>query len=605
MVTAAKSRPKTQARPRREKTTSENLAKDCYVKRHFEKTQCNGNSLSCKPPVCIGKTPFVTHNIDINGKALRFGWCVLAVIVFGLVITVRIRLLRIPLERDEGEYAYAGQLMLQGIPPYKLAYNMKFPGTYAAYAVIMLVFGQTILGIHLGLLLVNAATIALIFFLGRRLSNSTAGIAAAMSYAVLSVSPSVFGLAAHATNFVMVPVLGGTLLLLKLSESERHAFWRLFASGLLFGIGVLMKQPALLFIPFGAIYLVWNDARWRCSLKKILLRNLTFGIAAMVPIAVTCLILWHAGVLDKFWFWTVRYAAQYGTSLMGEIYSGRWPLFRAMQVSLQSVTEAIGIGWVLWALAGLGLIFGLWDRKSRASTTFLLGLLVFSALAVCQGFYFRPHYFIMILPAVSLLTGAAISKLSDVLAGRMILIRFIPLLLFAVALSLPILLDKKVFFGVSPIEACGMIYPENPFLESVRIGDYVREHTRPDDTIAVLGSEPEIYFYSQRHSATGYIYTYGLMEPQKYARQMQEELIHEIERARPKYLVSVVMFYSWLWRPGSERLIFNWANEYTAQNYTAAGLVNMTPRETDYFFGDVPPSVESLKNYIFIYQRNP
>jgi hypothetical protein len=88
----------------------------------------------------------VTDKIDINGKALRFGWCILAVIVFGLVIAIRIRLLGIPLERDEGEYAYVGQLMLQGIPPYKLAYNMKFPGTYAAYAVIMSIFGQTILG---------------------------------------------------------------------------------------------------------------------------------------------------------------------------------------------------------------------------------------------------------------------------------------------------------------------------------------------------------------------------------------------------------------------------------------------------------------------------
>ena len=52
---------------------------------------------------------------------------------------------------------------------------MKFPGTYAAYAVIMSIFGQTITGIHLGLLLVNAATIVLIFFLGRQLVNSTLG----------------------------------------------------------------------------------------------------------------------------------------------------------------------------------------------------------------------------------------------------------------------------------------------------------------------------------------------------------------------------------------------------------------------------------------------
>src|SRR2546430_3668370 len=145
----------------------------------------------------------MTHQVNISGRALRIGWGILAIIVFGLVITIRIRLLGIPLERDEGEYAYAGQLMLQGIPPYNLAYNMKFPGTYAAYAVIMSIFGQTIAGIHLGLLLVNAASIVLVFFLGRRLVNYTAGIAAAASYSVLSVSPSEFGFAGHPTPFVM------------------------------------------------------------------------------------------------------------------------------------------------------------------------------------------------------------------------------------------------------------------------------------------------------------------------------------------------------------------------------------------------------------------
>ena len=151
---------------------------------------------------------------DINGKLVQFAWWAMAIIAFTLVVAIRIRLLGIPLERDEGEYAYAGQLMLQGIPPYKLAYNMKFPGTYAAYALIMSMFGQTISGIHVGFLLVNAATIALVFLLGRRLINEMAGLVAAASYAVLSLSPTVLGFAAHATHFVMLPVLGGMLLLL-------------------------------------------------------------------------------------------------------------------------------------------------------------------------------------------------------------------------------------------------------------------------------------------------------------------------------------------------------------------------------------------------------
>jgi 4-amino-4-deoxy-L-arabinose transferase-like glycosyltransferase len=130
-------------------------------------------------------------------------WILVSLIIL-FVVVVRVRLREMPLERDEGEYAYAGQLMLQGIPPYKLAYNMKLPGTYAAYALIMAVFGQSTSGIHLGLTAVNAACIVLVFLVGRRLLDEVAGIAAAAAFAFMSLSPSVLGLQAHATHFVVL-----------------------------------------------------------------------------------------------------------------------------------------------------------------------------------------------------------------------------------------------------------------------------------------------------------------------------------------------------------------------------------------------------------------
>jgi hypothetical protein len=548
----------------------------------------------CNVSFLIEIGAFVVRRIEINGKLVRFAWWALATIVFGLVIAIRIRLLGIPLERDEGEYAYAGQLILQGIPPYKLAYNMKFPGTYAAYALIMSMLGQTIHAIHLGLLLVNAATTVAILILGRRLIDLTAGIAAAASYAVLSVSPAVLGLAAHATNFVMLPVLGGMVLIVKVGDSDQHSFTRLLLAGLLFGVGALMKQPALFLIPFGALCILWNEPYRRLSLNRILLRILFFGVGAVVPLAITCLILWRAGVLDKFWFWTIDYAWQYG---------GLVPLSAAPRIFLRSATEVVLTGWSLWIMALIGALAGFWDQRMRAGMLLLLAFLFFSTLALCPGFYFRTHYFVLVLPAVSLLAGAAISKLAEVLASRTVLIRLVPLFLLAVIVSLPILAHKKIFFEASPVEACRMIYPESPFAEAIRIADHIREHTAPDDTIAVLGSEPEIYFYSRRHSATGYIYTYALMEPQKYADQMQQEMIREIESARPQYLVSVLMNDSWLYRPQSDLRIFTWANEYTARNFTVAGFVNLTPTKTDYFFADIPASVESLKDYILIYRR--
>jgi hypothetical protein len=536
---------------------------------------------------------FVTDKAGGRDGVLQGAWSLLALIVFGLVLAIRIRLLGIPLDSAEGEYAYAGQLMLQGIPPYKLAYNMKFPGTYTAYAGIMSIFGQTMTGIHLGLLLVNAATITLIFFLGRRLVNSKAGIAAAMTYAVLSVGSSVFGLAAHATHFVMLPVLGGTLLLLK--QPGRKAIWQLFVSGLLFGIGLLMKQPGVFFLLFGAIYLLFHDIHFRLGLKSTLSRNLIFCTGATLPFAITCLLLWHAGVFDKFWFWTIDYARQYGSLV---------PLSQAPEIFAENVGHVIGPGWALWMLAGLALFAGLWHKETSASTGFLLGLLVSSALALSSGYYFRAHYFILILPAVSLLVGLAISKLSELTASSTRVVRFVPLLLLGTMVSLPIFLEKESFFEASPVGACLRIYAQNPFPESIKIAEYVRSHTSPNDTIAVLGSEPEIYFYSKRHSATGYIYTYSLMEQQSFAEQMQKEMIHEIELARPKYLIFVGMSISWLRQPESDQLILKWANEYIRRHYDIVGLVNITtPDQADPHSGDLLKPVLHPANYISIYKR--
>ena len=544
-------------------------------------------------------------------RVLEAAWIFLAVIVFGFVIAIRIRLLGIPLERDEGEYAYAGQLMLQGIPPYKLAYNMKFPGTYAAYALIMALFGQTIVGIHLGLLLINVATILVIFLLGQRLINSIAGIAAAMTYAVLSVSPSVLGFAAHATHFVMLPVLGGTLVLLTPPRSDglgsrrpKHDGWeavtpcnfeRLFVSGLLFGTSLLMKQPAVFFILFGALYLLSNDLRCRCGWKRIVLRNLSFDLGAIVPFGIASLFLWRAGVFDKFWFLTINYARQYG---------GLVPLGIAPKLFSETASEVINSTWMLWTLAGLGVIAGLWNKRIRASGVFLVGFLAFSLAAFSAGFYFREHYYVFVLPAASLFAGVAISTLADLAASRRSLVRFVPLLLFCAALGQPILAARKFYFEVSPVEASRLCYGGNPFPESVRVAEYLRDHTEVGDTIAVLGSEPQIYFYSKRHSATGYIYTYGLMEPQSYARQMQEEMIREIESARPKYLISIGVPASWLQQATSEGLIFAWANDYLGKFYDVVGLVNILSRDhTDYYFDQLPTPMPPLRNYIFICRR--
>ena len=150
-----------------------------------------------------------------------------------------------------------------------------------------------------------------------------------------------------------------------------------------------------------------------------------------------------------------------------------------------------------------------------------------------------------------------------------------------------------------------MVNGTNPFPESIKIGDYLRAESTPSDTIAVLGSEPQIYFYAQRRSATGYIYTYSLMEPQPYARQMQREMIREIETARPKFLVLVVVSKSWLPGHDSDQTIFRWADSYCDANYDEVGLINISDEGTEYYFSGRPANVTPTAEHILIYRRKP
>lgn len=168
------------------------------------------------------------------------GWSACAlVIIVALTAVMRYHLLPVPLSRDEGEYAYVGQLMLQGVPPYAGAYNMRLPGIYVVYALILAAFGQTPIAVHLGLLVVSAASAALVFVLGKRLFDSTVGLLAGSGFAVVSVGRELLGLAAYSEHFVILPAVAAMVVLLRAIDRRREDLT--FVSGSLVGVAVLIK----------------------------------------------------------------------------------------------------------------------------------------------------------------------------------------------------------------------------------------------------------------------------------------------------------------------------------------------------------------------------
>jgi hypothetical protein len=554
--------------------------------------------------------PITTQLEENTERRFSKSWLFLALIML-LVIIVRIRLMDFPLERDEGEYAYMGQLILQNIPPYSEAYNMKFPGTYLMYAGIMAVFGQTIEGIHIGLMAVNCLTILLVFLLSRKIVSESAALAAAATYAILSLSPSVLGFAGHATHFVILTALGGILVLLHALRKDKLLLY--FLSGVLLGLSFIMKQPGVFFVLFGATYILWQHvcsklsglqanklaglrAKWLTGLPAYQLS--VFLLGAILPFLVIIVWLYFVGVFDKFWFWTIKYAGKYGAQIP---FSDAFPIFKD---NLSSVVDGF---FLLWLISALGFIATFFHDKIKAHRVFIVLFTVFSFLTVCPGFYFRQHYFVTFLPAVALLAGIFFDYAgSKVTFFKPSHLKSTGVVILLVAIGIGGFSQREYFFAQSPQKLSRDIYGANPFPESVEIAKFIESRSSKNDKIAVFGSEPQIFFYSKRHSATGYIYMYNLMEIHDYALTMQKEMVREVESSNPKFIVVVPITTSWLIRTNSEKFVVNWIEGYLYRNYSLVGVADIiSPDMTVYKWDNDARNYTFLsEDHVLIYERN-
>lgn len=509
----------------------------------------------------------------------RWIWLILLVIILS-ASAIRFRLLNVPLERDEGEYAYAGQLILQGIPPYKLAYNMKLPGIYAAYAALLAVFGQTHTAVHLGLLIVNAATVLLIYLLARRLFGTLVALASAAAFALLSLGQHVQGIFANAEHFVILPAVAGILLLLLAIEKNKHLL--LFFAAVLLGIAFIMKQHGIAFVLFAAVYLLCCELRARpLAPKTSAVRLLLFAVGVLLPFALACLLLYRAGVFDKFWFWMFDYARKY---------VARVPLAVVPTILKVRLMPVLTSAVLLWLLLPVGLLRLFRNKDAARHRLFIVTFLLFSLFAVSLGLYFRPHYFILLLPAASILAALGFAALCDFLnrdrppKNALAVTALVGLVIAGYTLYQ----QNTLFFRATPFDASRSIYGANPFPEAIEIGRYIARHSKPNDRIAVLGSEPQIYFYAQRLSATGYIYMYDLMAAHEYALQMQREMIEQIETYNPEFIVLVnpAIKTSWKATSDSPGLLGSWIEDYVKENYVVVGLVDIfSMSETEYVWG--------------------
>jgi MFS family permease len=438
--------------------------------------------------------------------------------VCAVALLIRWPVADVPLERDEGEYAYIAQRWMLGEVPYRDAFDQKPPGSFVAYAAIQTAIGTSPAALHWGAQFYTLATLAVIALIGRWFLNEQAGLLAALFAAFMTADVCVLGNAANTEMFMILPLAGGFLCTV-FAVDRGSAGWALGA-GALSCLAMQCKQVALPNAVFNGLLLLMVG-RPRI---KTLAAYVMGGILAALP-AVGY--FWSVGALSEFYDCVIGHNLAYAQrTQLAEYWENFWANFGFI----------LSKWWLIFAFAVAGLVY--WGRGAPdgwRSRLMLGGWLAFSFFGVCVGGYFRDHYFFQIIPAVAVLAGLGLTLLTERLfrSGGATVAWCAAGLAIGVGMSVA----TWYFLPGDPIVKVGSIYGNCPFGESVAVADYIRKHTAPEETVFVLGSEPQIPYYAARKSASRYIFVYPLMTPFPDTADRQAGVLRELDGTRPRVIV--------------------------------------------------------------------
>jgi len=475
-------------------------------------------------------------------------------VILVVFIGLRWKFLQVPFERDEGEYAYIAQRMLSGEYPFQSAYSLKLPGTAMMNALFFIAFGQSVFAVHFGLLLVDLGALIAMYFFAQRFFDKSYALVTSAVLAAFLLSRSTLGFAAHNEHFVILFVLLGALLLLRHStDASPPRSMRLLLAGLCFGLAVLMKQHAYWFILWAIIASYFLLTGWKQRVKSAAL----ISIGASIPLAGFALSVIHVGENSAAYFWLVDYARSY-------LHILKWREAIVVLIVSSRVILLDTFFILCIAVIGLAVLVRKFRSNLQARIVLLFGVAGFCSFA--QGFYFRDHYFIMFAPAVCLMVAYGAQYVVSLIRPRHTPRVSVALVVIGASIILAqyFTVQHGYFFSWDGRTLLHQVYRNQQFDVYPQVAAYIAENTRVSDAVAVIGSEPQTYFYSRRRAATKYLYLYPLLEPQAFRGRMTQEFTREVEAGNPTLLL-VVRTPSQF----SENPIFaSWLEQYINSSFT-------------------------------------
>ena len=454
-----------------------------------------------------------------------------------------------PLIRDEGDFAYSAQLLIQGVAPYEHAFMQKPPMVIYSYALSNLLLPQAFWSARLLAYLFVAMATVLAGYVARLEFGRGFALPTMWLMTPMVLLPGIEQFWASVEMLQMLPVLA-TIAIYCYSRRHGHKPKHWFAAAFFAVTAILYKYTALPVLAF--VFICWfveicrtvadRNSIWRCVI---------FAVAGTVAAALIELgyFLIHDGG-SRLWECTVLFNRHY-------VMSG--PFGPADFLS------RLKDFWSDWKILFFLPCIGLFLQNPRI--WFWFGALISAFFATSMSIY--GHYYIIVMPFLALLGAAGINVLASQLNKMFKPSPRLGGLLTVVAVLLVIHPDVP-WLLCSP-ERFDELKWGGDSSEFNFVADKVSQLSSPDDLVFIAGSEAQILYYAHRFSATRFALVYPLMIPGPDTLRYQREAIQDLEKHPPALIVFVVSPESWVRHPTTPPDFFNFLDEFLKRDYELAG----------------------------------
>lgn len=433
-----------------------------------------------------------------------------------------------PFEMDEGFYAYGGWQMLKGLVMYRDLYDFKPPGIYFLNALTFYLTSPDAVNVYVCAAFFSVGTALGVYFAGKSLWGKNVGLLGAFLFAVFSTNPQVQGGCVNAEVFMILPFIWAFYFIIKGMSSNSRIYY--FIGGSLISMATLFKQVAGIELLIGLVAIYWKARQRDVSLRKSMYCAIIFLAGFVMPWFFFAGYFLYKGAFKDFFFWLFEFPVHYillnktTDSQTGVMYRELW-----LWITKGSV--------ILWFLSFAAIIVMLKRREIKEKLLVLL--FFYSLFAVSLGLWF-PHYFIQLLPLLSLLAAGGIMILYGYFRKKWLRIsKYIIIGLLLMTCAEYVGNNYKFYLQYSgddiSVQEYRRFFGDFPIFGVARkVGLALKDITKPEDTIYVWAAEPQINFYAQRRTpARTPVFVWGLF------KMLNEDqvLMEDLNRNKPDYVV--------------------------------------------------------------------